>query len=350
MLRIPYNPRTDAQQAVRKAYGRCVEEWRKLSPEEKASYEERARPLGISGWNLFVKERLPAYLVPPMDYEVSITEQSGQDLTDYQVLLVVDGDSEFFNTFNNDHKYLEVYDEDGKTLLKFWVEEWDPNNYKAKVWIKVPSIPASSTKKIYLKANLERAEPLSNRAETFDDFDDFSTDTLANYVQIDTGWSISNGILKSPGSQGFICKLMTLNRNYALRARIYVNGSDAGLGFIWGTEGGSEGSVNGYIANHHPDSSHPEWSVVRRYVDGGATSIADLPTVGSGWYIMEVRVTPNKVIALRNGTKDAEAEDTYFSQLQGIGFRQKASTDAVDWWDLRKYVEPEPSVTYTKLK
>ena len=56
MLRIPSNPRTEAQQAQRLKYGQAVEGWRGLSEEAKGEYNERATPLKISGWNLYMKE------------------------------------------------------------------------------------------------------------------------------------------------------------------------------------------------------------------------------------------------------------------------------------------------------
>jgi hypothetical protein len=52
--RIPSNPRTQAQQAVRTKYGQAVAGWRSLSAEQKAQYNELAKPLGWSGWNYYL--------------------------------------------------------------------------------------------------------------------------------------------------------------------------------------------------------------------------------------------------------------------------------------------------------
>lgn len=81
MLRIPSNPRTEAQQAQRKVYGQAVEGWRGLTEEEKAEYNERAIPLKISGWNLYMKE----FEAPPeYEYEVIgyIETQADMDASD----------------------------------------------------------------------------------------------------------------------------------------------------------------------------------------------------------------------------------------------------------------------------
>jgi len=54
LKRVPFNPRTEAQQAIRQQYGKLVGEWRALTPEEKASYEAEGEKLKISGWNYFL--------------------------------------------------------------------------------------------------------------------------------------------------------------------------------------------------------------------------------------------------------------------------------------------------------
>ena len=231
---------------------------------------------------------------------------------------------------------------DGQTQLSYWIEEKSDGNY-AVFWVKIPSIPAyPNSTYIYIYYGNSSATTTSNGSATFDDFDDFSTNTLSSYVQIDSGWYIENGILKiGSTAQGFISKPKSLGRNYAIRARVYMNTSDLGVGFIWGSAGGSEGSVSGYIANYHNSSAYSE---LRRYVSGSFTGLTSLPTLGSGWYVIEVRITSEKIIVVRNGVKDCEATDTYYTTLSGIGFRQKSdNTNAVDWWALRKYVDPEPT-------
>jgi len=55
--RIPSNPRTTAQQAVRTKYAQAVAGWRSLTPEQKAQYNALAKPLGWSGWNYYLWEQ-----------------------------------------------------------------------------------------------------------------------------------------------------------------------------------------------------------------------------------------------------------------------------------------------------
>ena len=66
-------------------------------------------------------------------------------------------------------------DSDGVTLLPYWVEDKVDSNY-AKVWVKVPSIPASpSQATIYIYYGNSSATSASNGNNTFVLFDDFDT-------------------------------------------------------------------------------------------------------------------------------------------------------------------------------
>jgi hypothetical protein len=273
-------------------------------------------------------------------------------LTNYQVLVTVDTASLISaGKMQSDCRDIRFTDSDGVTLLSYWIES-GCNTTSTKIWVKVPSIPGSSTKTIYMYYGNPDATSASSGIDTFDDFDDFLTNTLANYVQIDPGWSIDTrppGYLRSPSSgEGFIAKPKSLARSYALRARVYMSTSDLAVGFIWGTAGGSARSVSGYSANYFTTAG---FSRLRRYVSGSFTDLAPLPVISSGWHIIEVRVTSTNITVIRNGVVDARVVDTYFSTLSGVGFRQKAaSTYAVDWWALRKYSEPEPTAIVSTIE
>ena len=53
---ITRNPRTVLQQANRAKYAAAVAAWKALTPEEKMVYNERAKGLVMSGYNLFIRE------------------------------------------------------------------------------------------------------------------------------------------------------------------------------------------------------------------------------------------------------------------------------------------------------
>jgi hypothetical protein len=72
----------------------------------------------------------------------------GGTVSQYQVHVTLDGSFDFAHALPNGHD-LRVTAEDGKTLIPFWIESWDPSAKTASIWVKVPSIPVAGTT-IYL--------------------------------------------------------------------------------------------------------------------------------------------------------------------------------------------------------
>ena len=234
----------------------------------------------------------------------------------------------------------------------------------ANVWIKVPYIPTNSNTTIYLYyGNLTAVMSASDGKSVFEDFDDFSKDTLHSYVQIDEGWSINttSGYLISPSSgKGFLFKLKPLSRNYAIRAKMYFNSSDVGIGFIWSKE--KDKKIIGYLANYYPYSPASFrildffskifsrlFSHMRVYLADGIRVISFMPSTPSGWHILEIRINSTHIEVLRDNWKDCIIKDKSIETFEGIGFRQKSRKSvAADWWFLRKFNYPEPSVRIEK--
>jgi hypothetical protein len=51
---IPRNPDTEAQRAVRLAFGDAVRAWQSLSPDERYAFNRKVRYLNMSGYNLYI--------------------------------------------------------------------------------------------------------------------------------------------------------------------------------------------------------------------------------------------------------------------------------------------------------
>jgi len=81
---------------------------------------------------------------------INVTENSGSTLTDYQVILTVDTASLISEgKMQTDCEDIRFTDSDEITGLSYWIE-LGCNTPNTKVWVKVPSLPASSTKTIYM--------------------------------------------------------------------------------------------------------------------------------------------------------------------------------------------------------
>jgi len=90
---------------------------------------------------------------PGWKYRIPITidHSSGtEDLSDYQILVTLDTSSIISaGKMKNGCGDIRFTDSDGKTLLPYWLES-GCNSTSTRIWIRIPSIPKSSTKTIYL--------------------------------------------------------------------------------------------------------------------------------------------------------------------------------------------------------
>jgi hypothetical protein len=116
---------------------------------------------------------------------ITITELSGSTLTDYQIGLTVSYDSDMQPDFAD----IRFIDSDNTTELGHWRQSYTASS-SAIFWVKVPSIPASGTKKIYMYYGNLAASSASSGAATFDFFDDFSGD-LSSWTQERGTWAIN---------------------------------------------------------------------------------------------------------------------------------------------------------------
>ncbi|OYT28016.1 MAG: hypothetical protein B6U95_05085 [Thermofilum sp. ex4484_82] len=130
---------------------------------------------------------------------ITITENSGNTLTDFQVKIVLNTANFDYSHAKSDGSDIRFTDEDGTTQLSFWIEKWDPSG-ESIIWVKVPEIPASSTKTIYMYYGNPSASSASSGDATFvffDDFDGSSLDSSKWKVEYSSAgtYSVSNSIL-----------------------------------------------------------------------------------------------------------------------------------------------------------
>ncbi|MEM2822002.1 MAG: DUF2341 domain-containing protein [Candidatus Pacearchaeota archaeon] len=138
-------------------------------------------------------------------YRRSITidnTANSNTLTDYQVLVILDTQSLIsVGKMRPDCGDIRFTDSDGQTLLNYWLES-DCNTTSTKLWVKVPSIPASSTATIYVYYGNPSATSASNIANTFifgDDFEDGVINSAWIFQQNTTGsatWIETGGLLQ----------------------------------------------------------------------------------------------------------------------------------------------------------
>ena len=107
--------------------------------------------------------RKPAYIMP-----ISIYNPNDQDLTDFQVKIILNSTNFDFSK-EPDGTGIRFIDKKNN-YIPYWVEYW--RNDKAILWVKIPKLKARNTVTIYLISTYPRI-PESNGDLVFELFDDF---------------------------------------------------------------------------------------------------------------------------------------------------------------------------------
>jgi hypothetical protein len=136
--------------------------------------------------------------------EITIKENSGTALNDYQVLVGLNP-SNFPDNAKMDGSDLR-FAEDGKEL-SYWIEDYDAGAKTAKIWVKITSIPADGEAKIKMYYGNEKAGSVSDGDDTFELFDGFEKTNLdwnkwgkASEELADAELTVSGSILTIEGS------------------------------------------------------------------------------------------------------------------------------------------------------
>ncbi len=106
--------------------------------------------------------------------KITITENSGNDLTSYPVEMSISYDTDM----NTDFSDLRFIDPQGNEL-DYWIEEKIDGD-STTVWVETLEIPADSTATVYMYYGNTGASSNSNPEETFVFFDSFEDDTPGN--------------------------------------------------------------------------------------------------------------------------------------------------------------------------
>jgi len=94
--------------------------------------------------------------------------RSREDLRDYQVQVTLDTLSLISaGKMRPDCGDIRFIDSDGTTLLSYWIEPNTCNTHNTKIWIKIPLIPASATKTIYMYYGNPTATTTSDAGAVF---------------------------------------------------------------------------------------------------------------------------------------------------------------------------------------
>jgi len=278
------------------------------------------------------------------------------NLTDYQVLVTVDTAS-LISTgkMRSDGGDIRFTDSDGVTLLSYWIQE-GINTSSTKIWVKIPSIPASSKKTIYLYYGNPNATSQSNGSNTFLSFDDFEDGVITDWTASTLDISISElgGLQKlslssdiyDKGTGAYRSTIFNDGIEIIAKAKLVTATTDSGFGlmlrfsddsnayfFYWGIYGSGEFRLS-------------------KTIGGTATKLAvkdgtGKPTLGQ-FYILHFAVSPNGTLYVNvEGYNTLQATDTARTSGEvGTYIRGASPAEAdYDWFFVKKYIPPEPTTS-----
>ena len=285
---------------------------------------------------------------------VNVTENSDSSLTDYQISLTVDTATLISaGKMQTDCDDIRFTDSDEATELSYWLES-GCNTSNTKIWVKMPSLSASSTKTIYMYYGNSGVSSANNGTNTFDFFDDFEDGDVSDWSKESSAVTTQTidgykGMNIVPGGSNYkdveVYKTVSLPSAYTIESRLkdigtgeYPGGllivfqdvnnwlglEGSNLGNQWTERGEENGVDTGWIHSYNPNIIPTGWQVQR----------VDIPDDG------------NFKVWIDGDYKDTKAIPKVFSH-NGIGFCKHINYNNlfIDWVLVRKYASTEPTLT-----
>lgn len=292
-------------------------------------------------------------------YKVPITiTNTGGALTNYQVQITINTQAlisggKMLATGAD----IRVTDTDKCTALDFWFEPATINTTTTQLWVKVPSISASSSKTIYVYYGNSSATSVSNGINTFNFFDDFNSFDAAKWtatgaysvasgeITITTGSVYSNATVAS--QPGFISEAKVKWNDVA---NSYSGLEIANAQSTLGSNGGSNKLV--YLMTNPASANVTAWAAngtTNSYnIIGNTTQFT--ATVGTS-YIIGHAVSDSRVYFYNNRAVTNSYAGTwsgpYYLWLGYYSGSTAGNTNisdiVVDWVLVRQYASPAPT-------
>ena len=315
--------------------------------------------------------------------EINIKEISGQDLTNYQVPVVLNSSNFDFSRAQNAGQ--DIRFTSGDRQLQHWVEEWNLQSKKATIWVRIPYVTSGGNTRIAMHYGNPLATDISSGASTFEFFDDFSGTNLAfgNWEQFTTGGgqlSVTSGAVRlivpnyHPADISRIksTKDFPINSMFVVKRKKVTTGTDSRGPVI----------VQGFVDSRNEDRSHMlvsteleretkvNWILKNSTADVSRTTadLTDLNVAEDTWYTTAVawylEDELGKVSFFKNGVRDNRMDFTTTERTNNLNIikvkayllartypdvSDNTGYAAFDYAYVRKFVSDEPTVTVGKI-
>ena len=278
---------------------------------------------------------------------------NSSSLTDYQILITVDTATPISaGKMKSDGGDIRFYD--GTTSLNYWIENGTINTSSTRIWVKIPSIPASFKKTIQMYYGNPNLGSLSSGDKTFLFFDDFNGTSLNTDKWLTLGSpsiSIANSQLTFYSASGY--SALYTKTSYAANTAMLWYGifGNASSGYYaqgyWLNTVISWNLSSGYISPAfivHWETD-PKIEAYPSNTDTGYT------TTNRPLRIYEVRRKSNgNAVFLINGSQvylNTSLTDTnsYSFGTQHYSGDGSANSHVFDYVLVRQYIYPDPTIS-----
>lgn len=176
---------------------------------------------------------------------------------------------------------IRFYDSDGVTPLSYWIENYYGSGQNSKIWVKIPSIGATTTKSIYIHYGNVDLPAASSGTNTFQFFSDATDYSNWSYGTTNTGGDLRFSFTGSYCST----RAVNLTAPWVVEARIrHSNATNSNVYFGIGNGVGTSMPTRWNVQVYRNPPAYPQtwWS----YNNGSIGSVFT-PFVWDRYYIMK---------------------------------------------------------------
>ncbi len=272
--------------------------------------------------------------------------QNSNTLTNYQVLVTIDTASLISaGKMNNDCSDVRFTEADGITELSYWIEDGTCNTANTRIWVKVPSIPASSSYTIKMWYGNPGAVSQSNGDNVFIFFDDFNDGVIDTNKWVFGGNPTEqNGILtlNDASVREYLASINSFGDNYAITSKYRAPGgaqSSAGLGFSLSQISDFGGVNDVAIVFEYTDGN-----VYHDIIDASGNRYRATTTQDDIYHIYDIGRTNSYGYIYRDGTQIISNVVNTANAYVILSVRAGYTAD-FDYVFVRAYTNPEPAAS-----
>jgi len=293
---------------------------------------------------------------------ITVTNSGATSLTGYQVQVTLNTQTLVgAGKMQSGGEDIRVTDEDKCTELDFWIETPTINTTTTQIWVKVPSILATSSKTIYIYYGNAVAVLASSGDNTFNFFDDFNSFDGAKWsgtgsysvsggeLIVTTGSVYSNSVVPSTSQPGFIQEAkVKWTAPYAGYSGMSMANSQATFGSNGGVNklsylmtNNNSASVQGWAANGTVSSYNIASGAAQLTASSGVSQI-----IGQEISSTQVSYYNNRLVTNSYAGTWAGPFYVWLGYFTGGSAGGVNITDiATDWILVRQAVSPAPTAT-----